>query len=458
MPGAGRVGDPIAHTQALGGFLAGALIGVAAAAAAAVVIGAVATAAAAEIASGGLATPLVAGVAVTAGEFVTNMVVGGSLMSLGEELGETFGGSMMGPPTGTIISGSPNVFINGRPAARVLDPVACAAHGDPDAIAQGSTDVFINGLPAARIGDKIVCGGVIIGGSGNVTIGGGTVTAASIKSEISPWARRAALLLSLAPGGFGLARALGPALRGIAEDGLLATAKAGVASLGRAMEERAGGVRASAETEPAQAPETAEPWEKPYADHQGVGFRDFETKGTYDPTNKSPVEDTSDTVLKNQGWGDDMRYEIIDSGSSQQVIPYNQGSKVYGFSSRNFMRDGETVIKGSDPERPSAYWFHEDDLPAIRQQYWNEDAQNWDSVNIKKDFALPCFNDADDLHAATVNRDLDNVLSARIDHATENYDLTMPDGQIRSGGITLPGGQRQITLPPDSLGNFEILR
>ncbi len=70
---------------------------------------------------------------------------------------------------GPVISGSPNVFINGLPAARVGDPLTCV--GPPDLIAKGSTGVFINGLPAARMGDLTAHGGVIIGGSPNVIIG-----------------------------------------------------------------------------------------------------------------------------------------------------------------------------------------------------------------------------------------------------------------------------------------------
>ncbi len=70
---------------------------------------------------------------------------------------------------GPVISGSPNVFINGLPAARMGDPLTCV--GPPDVIAKGSTGVFINGLPAARMGDLTAHGGVIIGGSPNVIIG-----------------------------------------------------------------------------------------------------------------------------------------------------------------------------------------------------------------------------------------------------------------------------------------------
>ncbi|PPC75596.1 hypothetical protein C4K68_19530 [Pokkaliibacter plantistimulans] len=70
---------------------------------------------------------------------------------------------------GPVVTGSPNVFINGMPAARVGDTLICC--GPPDTIKEGSATVFINGMPAARMGDGTAHGGVIIGGSGNVLIG-----------------------------------------------------------------------------------------------------------------------------------------------------------------------------------------------------------------------------------------------------------------------------------------------
>ncbi|MFT8947963.1 MAG: PAAR domain-containing protein [Acetobacter aceti] len=70
---------------------------------------------------------------------------------------------------GPVVTGSPNVFINGRPAARVGDRATC--QGPPDKISEGSATVFINGKPASRMGDRTEHGGVIIGGSGNVFIG-----------------------------------------------------------------------------------------------------------------------------------------------------------------------------------------------------------------------------------------------------------------------------------------------
>lgn len=84
------------------------------------------------------------------------------------------------PPT-KVIAGSPDVFFDGKPAARVGDPLE--PHDKPKnpkhsrAIATGSSTVFINGKPAALTGGRINCGGMTIG-SGTVNIddqvGGGS--------------------------------------------------------------------------------------------------------------------------------------------------------------------------------------------------------------------------------------------------------------------------------------------
>ncbi len=90
------------------------------------------------------------------------------------------------PPT-PVIAGSPNVLIDGKPVARVGDPLA--PHSKPKhpphprAIAAGSATVLINGIPAAVTGGVISCGGVTIG-SGSVVIGD-TYTPAQF-SGISP--------------------------------------------------------------------------------------------------------------------------------------------------------------------------------------------------------------------------------------------------------------------------------
>lgn len=73
-----------------------------------------------------------------------------------------------------IISGSPDVKIDGSAAARVGDPLLPHIKPNnpphPRKIASGSTTVYINGKPAAMSGGEISCGGVTIGG-GSVNIG-----------------------------------------------------------------------------------------------------------------------------------------------------------------------------------------------------------------------------------------------------------------------------------------------
>ncbi len=77
------------------------------------------------------------------------------------------------PPT-PVIAGSPDVLIDGKPIARVGDPLA--PHSKPKhpphprAITSGSSTVLINGIPAAVTGSAVSCGGVTIG-SGSVVIG-----------------------------------------------------------------------------------------------------------------------------------------------------------------------------------------------------------------------------------------------------------------------------------------------
>lgn len=79
---------------------------------------------------------------------------------------------------GPVVSGSNNVFINGKPAARVMDlgvAVPCCS-SNTYAIIKGSSTVFINNQPAARIGDMtlhcgIYPGQLVTNGSPNVFIG-----------------------------------------------------------------------------------------------------------------------------------------------------------------------------------------------------------------------------------------------------------------------------------------------
>ena len=80
-------------------------------------------------------------------------------------------------PPRPLATGSPNVFVNGRPAGRVnadqYENHGCFAHASHSAvIASGSSNTFINGFPAGRIGDPVSCGGSVAVGSPNVFVGG----------------------------------------------------------------------------------------------------------------------------------------------------------------------------------------------------------------------------------------------------------------------------------------------
>jgi len=172
MSGAARLGDPIAHTHALRGLLLGAAVGT--------LIGI------SIVGTGGLAA----------------VAVVGGLASAGAGIGEMIGRfSCCTHNAGRIIEGSPNVFINGRPAACAsLSTIACDKHGH-SLVAQGSSNVYINGMPAARVGDRSTCDGKISAGSSNVFIGGQTLQTEDIASEVPLW-------LNIAITGLGLGSAV----------------------------------------------------------------------------------------------------------------------------------------------------------------------------------------------------------------------------------------------------------
>ncbi|MFJ4353985.1 PAAR domain-containing protein [Pseudomonas sp. NPDC089428] len=170
MSEAARVGDPIEHTAALGGLLAGLAVG---AVASALIVG-----------TGGLA----------AVAFV------GAGAALGAGIGQLIGGlNYFADNAGKILSGSKDVYINGLPAARAnIDIVGCDEHSSaPKNIAQGSDSVYINSMPAARVGDRAVCDGRISSGSANVFIGGGTVTTDAIDPEVEEWLEVAIYVVGL---------------------------------------------------------------------------------------------------------------------------------------------------------------------------------------------------------------------------------------------------------------------
>ncbi|PHM26623.1 RHS repeat-associated core domain-containing protein [Xenorhabdus ehlersii] len=174
-PAAAREGDIIQHSSFLGalaGAVVGALIGAAVfAAASAVIVGTGGLATAAVLALGTAGTMALGGFISDVSSAVTNMV------------------NSIGPPDGAISQGSPNVQIEGKPAARAtVDLATCSKH-PPPLIAQGSESVFINGEPAARMNDKLVCGSTIKSGASKVFIGSGQGTYLEIEEEFSGWQR-----------------------------------------------------------------------------------------------------------------------------------------------------------------------------------------------------------------------------------------------------------------------------
>ena len=79
-----------------------------------------------------------------------------------------FAGDSANPcPAGTVTSGSGDVMVEGKQAARAGDTAGCAGP-----IIEGSPDVFINGKPAAVQGDKTGCGGTITSGATGVFVNG----------------------------------------------------------------------------------------------------------------------------------------------------------------------------------------------------------------------------------------------------------------------------------------------
>lgn len=72
---------------------------------------------------------------------------------------------------GTIVQGSPNVYANNKPVARIGDAVAGhgkAPHSGP-VMAQASSNVFANNIKISRAGDIATCGHPA-SGSSNVFI------------------------------------------------------------------------------------------------------------------------------------------------------------------------------------------------------------------------------------------------------------------------------------------------
>ena len=81
--------------------------------------------------------------------------------------GPAFAGDQSGqapcPAGSTVTSGSSNVTVGGKQAARAGDTTGCGS-----TVTEGSSNVFINGKPAAVHGSSTGCGGSIVTGSSGV--------------------------------------------------------------------------------------------------------------------------------------------------------------------------------------------------------------------------------------------------------------------------------------------------
>ncbi|GAA3599076.1 hypothetical protein GCM10023078_28000 [Gibbsiella greigii] len=193
---AARVGDPIGHSHAMAGMIAGTVVGGTLAA-----LGGLASSALFMV---GLAASCIGvGLVLVALSVAVGGLTAAAATSTSDSMAES--GAASASSTGKILSGSPNVFINGKPAAiATISLVECSDHGPSMQMAQGSSTVFINGHPAARTGDKTNCDASVLVGSGNVRIGGATVTTMAIAPEVPEWAYKASDLTLLFAGLIGL--------------------------------------------------------------------------------------------------------------------------------------------------------------------------------------------------------------------------------------------------------------
>ncbi|EOI3549499.1 RHS repeat-associated core domain-containing protein [Cronobacter dublinensis] len=172
---AARAGDDTGHSGALAGMIVGTLVG-----------GAIA-------ALGGIAAGALMVAGIGASCFGIGVLLIGASLAVGFLAGEVatgvrdgIAGGMAANMTkkGVITTGSPDVFINGKPAAIATDSMVECDDDGSQQMAEGSSRVYINGLPAARIGDRTTCDAKVMTGSGNVRIGGDPEQTLSITPEV----------------------------------------------------------------------------------------------------------------------------------------------------------------------------------------------------------------------------------------------------------------------------------
>ena len=177
-----RYQDPIAHVSknaGLWGAIVGAVAAVAVVGFAILTFGAGLLVLAAAAAVAGLAAGGIAGFASTAGQYGANK--------------------------GKIEAGSADVFFEGRPVARVGDPISCSDHG-PMLIAEGAKTVFANDRNIARTGHRTTCDANINDGTSTIVQTVETATVFEVQDSRSPLLRWANVVVNLLP----MPRAKGP--------------------------------------------------------------------------------------------------------------------------------------------------------------------------------------------------------------------------------------------------------
>ena len=175
---AARVGDDIGHSGALAGMIAGTIVGGLIAAAGGILAGAM-------FIAGLGASCLGVGVLLVGASLAVGYYTGELATAARDSIADAGASSMT--KKGVITSGSPNVFINGKPAALATDSTVDCSDDGSQQMAEGSKRVFINSQPASRIGDRTTCDAKVMTGSDNVIIGGDPQQTLPIQSEVPEW-------------------------------------------------------------------------------------------------------------------------------------------------------------------------------------------------------------------------------------------------------------------------------
>ncbi|MBK6697484.1 MAG: PAAR domain-containing protein [Myxococcales bacterium] len=168
LPAAARIGDPVGHAGGRAGAHGG-IVGIIAAVgrSALPVVGALVGSALGHGNAGG-------------GGPSKHGHVGGGARGAGG--GGASGGASSG--CSTIVAGSPNVFIEGKAAARAnVDP---NVHKQPHVLMEGSATVYVNGQPLSRVGDASRCKGVVVAGAARTFVGSLGGGAAGARETIPP--------------------------------------------------------------------------------------------------------------------------------------------------------------------------------------------------------------------------------------------------------------------------------